>query len=50
LLDKLLLLAGSPEKSRHDPTVSDDAIDSLSPAALIAMALEQGDPDDDDSQ
>lgn len=44
LLDKLLLLAGEPENSRPDPTISDDMIDSLSPDALIAMAL---DPDDD---
>jgi hypothetical protein len=39
LLDKLLLLAGEPEKSLPDSTVSDDVIDSLSPEALIAMAL-----------
>ncbi len=43
LLDKLLLLAGVPEKSLPDPTVSDDVIDSLSPDALIAMALNQAD-------
>jgi acyl transferase domain-containing protein len=46
LLDKLLLLAGMPEKSQPDPTVSDDAIDSLSTEALIAMALNPGDDDD----
>jgi acyl transferase domain-containing protein len=39
LLDKLLLLAGEPEMSLPDSTVSDDVIDSLSPEALIAMAL-----------
>jgi acyl transferase domain-containing protein len=46
LLDKLLLLAGMPEKSHQDPTVSDDAIDSLSAEALIAMALNPGDDDE----
>ncbi|OMC11778.1 type I polyketide synthase [Mycobacterium sp. SP-6446] len=46
LLDKLLLLAGESEKVVPDSTVSDDVIDSLSPDALIAMALHQ---DDDDS-
>jgi acyl transferase domain-containing protein len=45
LLDKLLLLAGGPEKSLPEPTVSDDIIDSLGPDALIAMAL---DSDEDD--
>jgi acyl transferase domain-containing protein len=40
LLDKLLLLAGDPEKSLADSTVTDDAIDSLSPDALIALALD----------
>jgi acyl transferase domain-containing protein len=45
LLDKLLLLAGESEKSLPDPIVSDDIIDSLSPDALIAMALN---PDEDD--
>jgi hypothetical protein len=44
LLDKLLLLAGEPEKVVSDPAVSADIIDSLSPDALIAMAL---DPDED---
>ena len=39
LLDKLMLLAGEPEKSLPDSTVSDDVIDSLSAEALIAMAL-----------
>jgi acyl transferase domain-containing protein len=48
LLDKLLLLAGVPEKSDLDATVSDDVIDALSPDALIAMALNRA--DDDDSQ
>jgi acyl transferase domain-containing protein len=46
LLDKLLLLAGMPEKSLPDPTVSDDVIDSLSPDALIAMTLSPADDDD----
>jgi acyl transferase domain-containing protein len=45
LLDKLLLLAGESENSLPETTVSDDAIDSLSPDALIAMALDS----DDDS-
>jgi acyl transferase domain-containing protein len=48
LLDKLLLLAGDPEKSLADSTVTEDAIDSLSPDALIALALEAN--KDDDSQ
>jgi acyl transferase domain-containing protein len=39
LLDKLLRLAGVPEESPPEPTVSDDIIDSLGPDALIAMAL-----------
>jgi acyl transferase domain-containing protein len=42
LLDKLLLLAGEPEKSLTDSTVTDDTIDSLSPDALIALALDAG--------
>jgi hypothetical protein len=46
LLDKLLLLAGMPEKPDRDPTVSDDVIDALSPAALIAMALNPADDAD----
>ncbi len=52
LLDTLLLLAGESEKSLTDLTVSDDIIDSLSPDALIAMALKP-DPKrnaDDDAQ
>jgi acyl transferase domain-containing protein len=44
LLEKLLLLAGEPEKIISDPAVSDDMIDSLGPDALIAMALN---PDED---
>jgi acyl transferase domain-containing protein len=39
LLDQLLLLAGDPETSLPDAIISDDVIDSLSPEALIAMAL-----------
>jgi acyl transferase domain-containing protein len=45
LLDKLLLLAGEPEKGIPDSTVSDDIIDSLSPDALIAMALNSDEAD-----
>ncbi|MEB3981852.1 acyltransferase domain-containing protein [Mycobacterium sp. 663a-19] len=44
LLDKLLQLAGESEKPGPDSTVGDDVIDSLSPDALIAMALH---PDED---
>jgi acyl transferase domain-containing protein len=47
LLDTLLLLAGESEKSRTDSTISDEIIDSLSPDALVAMALNP-DPDDND--
>jgi acyl transferase domain-containing protein len=39
LLDKLLLLAGEPEKAVAHRAAGDDVIDALSPAALIAMAL-----------
>ncbi|WP_204815121.1 type I polyketide synthase [Mycobacterium riyadhense] len=39
LLDKLLLLAGQSQESVSQPPVSDDVIDTLSPEALIAMAL-----------
>ncbi len=39
LLDTLLLLAGESEKPLTELTISDDTIDSLSPEALIAMAL-----------
>ncbi|BBZ52782.1 type I polyketide synthase [Mycobacterium heidelbergense] len=46
LLDTLLLLAGDPEKPLTDSTIGDDTIDSLSPEALIVMALES-DRDDD---
>lgn len=46
LLDKLLLLAGGPEAGEPEPHVSGDVIDSLSPDALIAMALNSGDEDD----
>ena len=46
LLDKLMLLAGMPEKSHLAPTVSDDVIDALSPDALIAMALNPSDDPD----
>jgi acyl transferase domain-containing protein len=46
LLDKLLLLAGEPEKSQPSSTVSDDIIDSLSAEALIAIALAEDGADD----
>jgi acyl carrier protein len=45
LLEKLLLLAGESEKALPDSTVSDDIIDSLSPDALIAMALNSDEDD-----
>lgn len=41
LLEKLLLLAGEPEMSDTGTTASDDVIDSLSPEALITMALNE---------
>lgn len=40
LLDKLLLLAGRPEKPMSEVVRSEDVIDSLSPDALIAMTLD----------
>jgi acyl transferase domain-containing protein len=46
LLDKLMVLAGTPEKYYPEPTVSDDVIDALSPDALIAMALNPADDSD----
>ncbi|MGB8391118.1 acyltransferase domain-containing protein, partial [Mycobacterium sp.] len=46
LLDKLFLLAGEHEKSVPDPTLGEDIIDSLSPDALIAMALNPVDEKD----
>jgi acyl transferase domain-containing protein len=46
LLDKLLLMAGMPEKSEPEQNVSDDIIDALSPDALIAMALNPTDEND----
>ncbi len=46
LLDKLLLLAGESEMPLDNPEVSNDIIDSLSPDALIAMALESDKADD----
>ncbi|MBW0017710.1 MAG: acyltransferase domain-containing protein [Mycobacterium sp.] len=46
LLDKLLLLAGERETS-HGTTVSDDVIDSLDPEALIALALNPADGEDE---
>ncbi len=47
LLDQLLLLADGAEKSLPDSIISDDVIDSLSPEALIAMALNPVNPEDD---
>jgi acyl carrier protein len=47
LLDTLLLLAGESEKPLTDLTINDEIIDSLSPDALVAMALNP-DPNDDD--
>jgi acyl carrier protein len=47
LLDQLLLLAGDPEKSLPDSIISDDVIDSLSPEALVAMALNSVNSEDD---
>lgn len=46
LLEKLLLLAGTPETPVSDANASADDIDSLSPDALIAMALGSADEDD----
>ncbi|OBH12730.1 type I polyketide synthase [Mycobacterium sp. E3247] len=46
LLDKLLLLAGKPEDVVAEPLISGDEIDSLTPDALIAMALNSGDDED----
>jgi hypothetical protein len=46
LLDQLLVLAGESDGPTPDAGVSDDVIDSLSPDALIAMALHTGEPDD----
>ena len=46
LLDQLLVLAGESDGPAPDAGVSDDVIDSLSPDALIAMALHTGEPDD----
>lgn len=44
LLDKLLVLAGKPEKGTSEVVDSDEVIDSLSPDALIALTL-HGDDD-----
>lgn len=46
LLGKLLVLAGRAEDAAPESTVTEDVIDSLSPDALVAMALE---PSDDNS-
>jgi acyl transferase domain-containing protein len=46
LLDKLLFLANAPENPVVDSNISGDVIDSLSPDALIAMALNSSDDED----
>ncbi|OBC00185.1 type I polyketide synthase [Mycobacterium sp. 852002-40037_SCH5390672] len=46
LLEKLLLLAGTPENPVADANAGADRIDSLSPDALIAMALSSADEED----
>ncbi|MDM4142049.1 MULTISPECIES: type I polyketide synthase [Mycobacterium] len=46
LLEKLLLLAGAPETPAADANPAADEIDSLSPDALIAMALSSADEED----
>ncbi|MGB9306257.1 MAG: acyltransferase domain-containing protein, partial [Mycobacterium sp.] len=46
LLEKLLLLAGDAEKPTLTTDISDNVIDSLSPEALIAMALNSTDDDE----
>jgi acyl transferase domain-containing protein len=46
LLDKLLFLANGPNNSFAEHAVGADIIDSLSPEALIAMALNSGDDED----
>ncbi|WP_066911365.1 type I polyketide synthase [Mycobacterium interjectum] len=46
LLDKLLALASDPETPCAQSSVTEDAIDSLSPDALIALALDADQADD----
>lgn len=46
LLEKLLLLAGAPETPAAEAHSEADDIDSLSPDALIAMALSSADEED----
>lgn len=46
LLEKLLLLAGTPETAVSDASAGADDIDALSPDALIAMALSSADEED----
>lgn len=46
LLEKLLLLAGTPETAVSDANAGADDIDALSPDALIAMALSSADEED----
>jgi hypothetical protein len=43
LLDKLMLLAGEGETHSPTTTFGDDVIDSLSPDALVALALNRDD-------
>jgi acyl transferase domain-containing protein len=50
LLDKLLLLAGESGKSHADLPISDEIIDSMSPSALIAMALKPDPGNDNDAE
>ncbi|MGZ4583084.1 MAG: type I polyketide synthase [Mycobacterium sp.] len=45
ILDRLLPLAEGEGNSDTDPVIRDDIIDSLSPEALIAMALNSEEPD-----
>lgn len=46
LLDKLLALAGEPENPGAQSAITEDAIDSLSPDALIALALDANEAGD----
>lgn len=46
LLEKLLLLAGTPETPASEANAGADEIDALSPDALIAMALSSADDED----
>ncbi|OBJ62115.1 type I polyketide synthase [Mycobacterium asiaticum] len=46
LLDKLLLLGGHTQNYSSTPFLAEDAIDALSPEALIAMALDSAERED----